>query len=552
LPRTDSTDLADRPYFKIAVAYAKKAQKSKDHGKWSRLACRRFLDDLKKWDFDKAKAENACYFMDQLPHVKGNWGTREIVWHDSYVLLTCALFGFRRKDGRRRFTDVLLWIARKNAKSLWAAGIGLYALCADGENGPEVISAATTGAQARIVWNLAKRQVEMTPDLADFYLLEAMANSIPCWSNGGYFQPVNSKASTLDGLNPSCTIVDEIHAHKDPNLINVLVSAAGARSQPLRVYVTTEGYMNPGPWPELRSYAQGVLSGAIKADHFLAMGFAIDKGDDEFDPKCWIKANPLISVNPLLQEQIETAAAEAKAMPNKRAEFVIKRCNRAAAASDSWVDLQEWLKCTAKPVMSDLCYGGMDLASTRDMASWGMYSETDGVGSCIVRNFIPEDKFEVRRAGGMLDLVGWRDTEHLIVTPGKVIDNDIVLEQILQDCEKYGITTIAYDPWNSADIVKRLTDAGITMFPSRQGAQTYHPSMQYLEEKYIGGLLRHGGNPVLDWQANNMVPRFDVNLNMAPDKRKSADKIDGMCALLMAIGNYLNNKEEYIGELTVV
>lgn len=541
-----------RSYFDTAVRYARDAQTSSHHGKWSRLACKRFLDDLDRFPFDRKKAEDACYFMEQLPHVKGNWGSREIKWADPYILLTASLFGFRREDGRRRYTDCLLAVARKNAKSLWAAGIGLYALCADDENGPEVISAATTGQQARIVWELAKRQVEMTPDLQDAFLLEPMANSIPCWSNGGFFKPVNSKAATLDGLNPSCTIVDEIHAHKDPNLINVLVSAAGARAQPLRIYTTTEGYLNPGPWPELRSYAQGVLSGSIKADHFLALVFAIDKEDDEFDPKVWIKANPLMAVNPVLREQIETAALEAKAMPNKRSEFLVKRCNRPAAASDSWIDLHEWLKCGDAPQMGNSCYGGMDLASTRDMASWAIYSEDAGVGSAIVRNYIPEDKFEVRRAGGMLDMVGWRETGHLQVTPGKTIDNDFLFRQIIDDCAKYGITHIAYDPWNSADLSNRLTDAGIVMVPSRQGAKTYHPAMQKLEELYVSHNFRHGNNPVLNWQATNLVPRFDVNLNMSPARDKSADKIDGMCALLMAIGNYLQNKDEYIQPLITI
>src|SRR5690606_250720 len=143
-------------------------------------------------------------------------------------------------------------------------------------NGPQVITAATTGQQARIVFKVAKTMVEKTADLREAFGLEPMANAIASYHNGGTFKPINAKASTQDGLNPSCSILDELHAHKNHDLLNVLKSAAGARKNPLFLYLTTEGYDSPGPWAEEREFAKKVLRGLVEADHYLCLYFAVD------------------------------------------------------------------------------------------------------------------------------------------------------------------------------------------------------------------------------------------------------------------------------------
>ena len=231
------------------------------------------------------------------------------------------LFGFRKSDGNRRFTSALFAVARKNAKSTLAAAILLYCECCEDEEGAQVISAATTGSQARIIFNVAKRMAEKTPALREAYGLECWANAVTRFSTGASFKPINAKASTQDGLNPSHVALDEIHAHKTADLLNVLTSAAGARSNPLWLYTTTEGYANPGPWAEIRQFAKQLLEGVFgeTADHFLVLYFAVDDADGDFEEKAWAKANPLADSNPHLLAAIRKEAIEAKAMPSKLA-----------------------------------------------------------------------------------------------------------------------------------------------------------------------------------------------------------------------------------------
>ncbi len=556
-----------KDYVAIAVAYAEQAfEKPTEakYGRWMRLACRRFLKDLERahskgapFKFNEAEGNNACDFIEKLPHVEGEWATPTIALHASDVFFLVNLFGFRMPDGSRRFTQALKAIARKNAKSTIGAAIGLYCETCEGENGPQVISAATTGTQARIVWGIARRMVDRTPKLRQAFQLEGYANAIPCFMNGGTFRPINSKAKSQDGLNPSCAIMDEIHAHKDHDLVNVIKSAAGARRNPLFLYTTTEGYENPaGPWAELRHFAKQVLLGVMEADHFLAVIYALDeedkasgtKADSDFDEAAWIKANPLMEVNDLLLREMRKEAIEARSMPSKLSEFRIKRLNRAANAADGWVNLINWRECQG-PVDFDFlrgkpCYGGIDLASTRDMTSVRLFWVYNGRGYTKGWRFVPRSAIEQRRERNLVPYALWEETGHLIVRGDEVTDYDAVSAKIEELDALCDVKAWAYDPWNAKQTMAKLLEKGLNMVEFRQGAKSYHPAMQKFESLYIPGNINCGDDPVLNWCMSNLVARKDENQNLSPDRKRALDKIDDACALLMAIGAWVGNPED--------
>lgn len=561
-----TTSSEPRDYLKIAVDYATDAVNDKDRkrfGKWVRLAAKRFLDDLKRskkkncvFYFDEIEAKNACDFIEKLPHVEGKWDTENVVLHPSHVLFVVQLFGFRNKDGTRRFTTALFAVARKNAKSFLCSAILLYCLCCEDEKGPQVISAATTGSQARIVFNVAKQMVQNTADLRDAFSLEPFANAIARYENGGTLKPINAKASTQDGLNPSHTGIDEIHAHKTHDLLNVLKSAAGARLNPLFIYTTTEGYESPGPWGEIRHFAKQLLNGIIEADHFLVLYFALDDedkengiaGDDDFDESKWIKANPLMEVNPILLREIRKDAVEAKQMPGRHAEFKIKRLNRPSSAAGGWVNLVKWKACNGLVDLEWLkqypCYGGLDLASTRDLTSFRLLWDVDGIYYTHGWRFVPEVAVKDRTTRGLVPYQAWVQSKHLIEAGEEVVDYDLVEECITEACENFNVQMINYDQWNAAQLAKKLIDKEIPVQEFIQGTKSYHPAMKALEEHYISGKVAHGNDPVLNWCASNIIARTDQNMSTAPDKKKSADKIDDIVSLLMAVGALIGAEDD--------
>lgn len=539
-----------------------------------RLAAARFLTDLKRAKYDhgtgvsKATSKNSpfkfdawhawdpCDFIEKLPHVEGEWGTPTVVMHESHIFFVVNLFGFRNHDGTRRFTTALFAVARKNAKSFLCSAVLLYCFCCEKENGPQVISAATTGSQARIVFNTAKRIVELVSDLREAFTLEPFANAIARYEVGGTFKPINAKASTQDGLNPSHCGIDEVHAHKNHDLLNVLKSAAGARKNPLFLYTTTEGYTNPGPWGEIRHFAKQLLQGVVDADHFLAVYYALDdedksagiEADDDFDESKWIKANPLMTVNPLLMKEIRKEAVEAKAMPGRHAEFKIKRLNRPAAAATSWVNLGKWTKCNGVVDLEWLrghpCVFAMDLASTRDLTALRIVWRVEGKYYTWGRRWVPAGAVAQRTERGTVPYAGWVQSGLIVETEGDVVDYAVIEKDIIDLAESFKPSEIAYDPWNATDLVNRLMERELPMVEFIQGTKSYHPAMQELERAYVSGQLCHGGDPVLTWCASNLVARTDPNLNTAPDKKRSAEKIDDMCALLMGVGRLIHSQEE--------
>jgi phage terminase large subunit-like protein len=426
-----------------------------------------------------------------------------------------------------------------------------------------VITAATTGDQARIIFNIAKRMVEQTQDLREAFNLEVFANAVTCWKVGGNLRPINAHASTQDGLNPSHVALDEIHAHKTHDLLNVLQSAAGARLNALWLYTTTEGYETPGPWPEMRTFAHQVLSGLIEADHFFALIFALDEqvgepgqpgfrsADGDFDESKWAKANPLMSVNPILEREIRKAAIDAKQMPGRHAEFKIKRLNRQAAAANTWLNIERWKRCNGPVDLAFLegkdCWAGLDGAATTDIMAFRLVWRVDGVVYTWGRRWVPVDAIAQRTERGTVPYAGWVAAGLITQLPGHILDYAIIEKDIVEICMRFKPKIVAYDSWNIRDLVNRLTAKlpqrqmpdGKTksiLEEFRQGPRSFNPAMKECERLYLAGNLRHGGDAVLNWCASNIVPRYDENMNAAPDRRKAADKIDDAVALFEAIG----------------
>jgi phage terminase large subunit-like protein len=574
-----------RDYAKVAVDYAKAAvkdKKRKKHGLLIQQSARRFLDDLERakkkscsFFFDPWHANDACDFIEKLPHVEGKWASETIELHPSHTFFVVQLFGFRKREAKhiegwgddgafhpRRFTSALFAVARKNAKSTLSAAIMLYCMCCEPEDGAQLLSAATTFDQASIIFKVAKRMVEKTTDLRVAFGLHTWAKAITRFDAGASFKPIHAKASTQDGLNPSHTALDEIHAHKNADLLNVLQSAAGARINPLWLFTTTEGYTNPGPWGDLRQYAKRLLAGVFgtSQEHYLVVFYALDednkslgiKADEEFDESKWIKANPLADVNTNLLDAIRREALEAKQMPSKLAEFRIKRLNRPASTADGWIDLTKWQACGGAVDLDWLkqfpCWGGLDLASTTDLTAFRLVWLADGKFYTHGLRWAPSSAVAYRTERGTVPYASWVELGLLKMTDGDVADYIVIEDDIKSLCAQFNVQNIAYDRWNASSLVNNLLSAGLPLIEFVQGTKSYHPAMSALEHEYIAGNLAHGGDSILTWCASNIITRRDGNMNMAPDKKRSADKIDDMTALLMAFGLTQGEPEENLDD----
>ncbi len=542
-------DPGDKDYLSIAKAYSAEVLKDRRHrqfGQYEWLACRRWRDDFKKpktktFTFSEEWAVKACRFIEKLPHVKGTWESKNITLEPWQIFMLCNLFGWRKKsNGTRRFSRLYLEIGRKNAKSTIAGGIALFCLACEDEVGPEIIVGATTGAQAKKVFEPMKMMVRKAPFLAAEHSIIPWSYRIECQLNDGEVFCINAKSSTQDGHNPHVVVLDELHAHKDRGLFDVMRSSMGSRRNPLFLQITTAGYSTTGVCYEQRTLSNKILTREIEADHFFCMIFTIDQDDlkkhREFDESIWRKANPNLGTSVSLEE-MRAYALEAKSSPDSLYEFLTKRLNVWSTARGAWLNGVELQNCPGdKGPLSRTAttYGGLDLASTTDITSFAVVQERKGIVRCKAWHWVPEDLVTEATEKRNIPYQTWVDQGWLLTTPGNVTDYDYIQEKIEDLAAFYSLENTAYDPWNAVQLVSKLSASGVEMVEFRQGVMSYNASMKDIGRRVKSGQIDLGRNPVLLWMFGNVVARYDVNDNMAPDRKASEGKIDGFVAVAMA------------------
>lgn len=518
-----------------------------------RRACQRHLADLERDDlvFDGRAADFVFAFLRLCKHHKGEWAGSPIELHESQQFIVGSLFGWKHKaTGLRRFRTAYIEVPRKNGKSTLSSAIALFLLVGDGEPGAEIYAAATKEDQAKIVWKAAWEMAKRSPSLNQ--RCTTQHNSILVRSTASIFRPLGADSTTLDGLNPHGVICDELHAWPSRDLWDVLDDALGARSQPMMVAITTAGYNRNGICYEIRNHALQVVDPkGYEDDKFFAYVASIDEGDDWADPKTWYKANPLLGVSKKL-EYMEGKCADAIAMPGKENAFLNKQLDVWTDGATKWMRMDRWDECAgeveADAIKSQRCYVGLDLSSSIDITA-AVYAFPPGPyeeWAIKCRFFIPEENVRDRVRRDKVPYDQWIREGWVETTPGDIVDLDFIRRDIIDHGGLFDIREIGYDPWKATELATSLDGEGFTMVEMRQGHRTLAGPMKALLEKVIRREMRHSGNPVLRWMASNTVARADANDNLAPDKKTSPEKIDGIVALIMALGRAIANGEDEV------
>jgi phage terminase large subunit-like protein len=520
-------------------------------GKWTRLACERQRRDLDRgwaqdptWPYlwDRDAVQRVCAFVEQLPHVEGKWATPTIHLEPAQVFLLACLFGWRQAADPtwRRFTTLYWELGRKGAKSTLMAAIALYHLLEEGEVGPHVICGATTGSQARIVFDIAAAMVKKAPHLRARGL-EAYQHGIR--SEDGWMKPINAKASTQDGLNPSLIILDESHA-QDFALHDVLKSAQGARANPLLLCPTTAGYDTLSVGYALRTTLTKVLEGTLTNEHFLGMIYSLDEGDDWRDETNWHKANPMLGIAPRL-DQLRRQSLDAQQTPSLEAEFRVKCCSEWQNAAATWLSMTAWDACadptlTLEQFRGKPCCVGADLAQRDDLAAVALLFEDGDTLVGLVRCYAPAEVI-AERARVVPEYRRWQERGDLIVTPGTMIAYGRIEDDIRTWTKQFQVRDLCFDQYGAFHMATTLSAEGLPARTELKNARTCTPGARELEARVKHGRFRHDGNPCLRWMASNVVVTRGIDDSIVPkkDHPDSPLKIDGIDALVSAIGGWL-------------
>lgn len=509
-----------------------------------RLAVERYYADLdraldKGWYFDKRAAMRAIRFIEKLKHTKGEWAGQRFRLEPWQQFVLWNIFGWENADGTRRFRYAYIEIARKNGKTALSAGIGLYMLFADGESRPEVYSAATVKDQAKICFSDAVEIVKAT-DLKNY--LTPYRNSIVYELKGGTMKPLSSDYGTHDGLNPSCGIIDEFHAHKDSGMFDVIKSAFGARRQPLMFIITTAGFDKSGVCYAYRENVIKVLRGVNEDDSLFGIIYTLDDKSEWDDPKMWIKANPNLGVS-LSADYLADQVKDAKNRPEAVRNVMTKNVDLWVDAERTWILDDVWQKCIGTTDPADLkgcaCWGGLDLSNVSDITAYVLLFHENDRFQLLPHFWIPEEKMLEKVRKENINYDKWVANDYVTVTPGNVIDYDFVKADILRIVADYDLRTSAYDRWNSSQTIIDLQNEGMECNPFGQGYGSMSAPTKEFEKLVLTGKIEHFGNPVLRWMLASTLVKTDPAGNIKPDKEKSTQKIDGIVAAIMALGEWL-------------
>lgn len=496
--------------------------------------------------YDAEAAERAVdFFPEVLSFVKGLKARDPFNLEDWQADIVRTIFGWKRdSDGSRRFRQVFIAVPRKNGKSTMIAGLALYVLFCDAEAGAECYCAAASQEQASLVFNSAATMVRKSGLDKRCKVRDSMKRIV---YKDSFFRAIPANEGPSHGYDSHLIIGDEIHAWPGREFHDVLHTSTGARAQPLELYITTAGYDRLSLCFEKWKYARQVRDGKIDDPAFLPAIYETDESDDWTDPAVWEKANPNLGVS-VSREYIAAECEKAKQNPAYENTFRRLHLNQWTSQETRWLPMDHWRKCEIQcGELSDELpqIGGLDLSAVADFTAWMRVQRDGDKLRCRGHYFLPQEKADEYARADNLPIAEWVKGGWLTLVPGRRIEHSYIYKRIRDDANTFGVQSIGYDPWNMEDLRQKLEGEGFEMVEVRQGYASLSGPSKDLERYVLAHALDHGGDPILEWMAENAVCKIDENGNVRPVKDKGAKKIDGIVALVTAI-HVLNAVEPQI------
>lgn len=509
-----------------------------------KLACERFLNwfNNPELEFRPDKVDKVVNFLSKLKHYQGKSNGQPFILTDWQFFIVENIFGWYYKDSSRRvIRNVYVEVGRKSGKSTLLAGISLFALLADGENGAEVDCIANTRLQARQLFEYAS-ELSKSLDRKEKYI-KRYRNQINFPLKQSKLQVLSSDASKLDGFNSSLFVEDELHAAVNSQLYDVLKSSQGMRENPLAICITSAGFDKFSFCYQMRTTCIEILYGKKEDMSQFSAIYSIDEGDDWTDPKVWKKSNPNLGIT-VTEDYLQEQVTQAKNNPSLEVGVRTKNFGEWISSSDIWINNDLLLQCSEKVNLNqfndeDFGYVGVDLASVSDLTAVSVLINKDDKYYFKTKYYLPESALEGNSNSEMYKL--WARQKLLEITPGNVTDYDYILKDLLKLNNKIFINKIAYDSYNSTQWAIDATAEGLPLEPFSQSLGNFNRPTKELERLIKSGKVVIDDNEITRFCFSNVILKSDYCENVKPVKSTNQNKIDGVISMIEALGIYLNN-----------
>lgn len=528
---------------------------------WARIAWQRAAAQPGSW-FDAAKADAVVRMWPKVFRLTedrfANQPFRLSQWEEVVVRLLIgwkvpaeiidAASGDLVTVQLRLFRRMMLWVPRKAGKSEFLAALAILFFAIEGVFAGQGFAFARDEKQARVVFGKMKAMMAMSPAFKG--KVQAFKRSIWIPQIQALFELLAGRPDGKHGRSPTVIVGDEMHEWATAELATTLRQGTGARLEPMELYASTAGLKSNAVGYGLWEESQKIMAGEIDEPTTLVVIFAATPEEDWGSEAVWAKANPTLGLSPTVQF-LRREYALARDNPRAEAHFKRYHLNLWVESVQRWLSPKRWAACAKDPAAwqhppeghrDRKCYGAFDVSSTQDVTALVLLFEPlEGSKTFDLRCrfWVPEETMARRVRDEKVPYNRFFDSGALETTPGDYVDQDYVKAGIEEVMDLYNVERIGFDPWNARKLQSDLVKDGANpdlFVEMRQGIRTLGEPTKTFERLVYAGLMDHGGHPVLGWMAQNAVIVFDRNMNFMPAKDRSADKIDGIVAAVMATG----------------
>lgn len=510
-------------------------------GELIKLACQRFKDDLQRQDiyFNESIVDKAINFIGTLKHFMGKSSGKHFKLENWQQFIIANIVGWYWKDGNtRRFTSSYIEVSRKNGKTALAAALCLYYLIADGEDGAEVDLAANSKEQAKIAFEFCSSFSKQLDPKGKY--LKPYRDNVQFALNNSKLKVFAADDSKLDGFNASFGLIDEYHAAKNSKVRDVIKSSMGMRNNPHLCTITTAGFDKTLPCYKLRSTSIEILNKLKTDDSMFIAIYSLDDTDDWTDKDNWVKCTPNLNVtvtSKYIKEQVQSAINN----PSEEVGVKTKTLNLWCDVADVWLPESYIVRASKDIHLEDFrdceCYIGVDLSATSDLTAVSYLIEKDNIYYFKTDYYLPESALVDKPDRETYKL--WKQQGLITITTGNVTDYDYITNDIVAASNILNIQKIGYDKWNATQWAIHATEIGLPLEEYPQTMGNFNRPTKELERLILSGNTVIDNNEITRWCFRNVELKSDYNGNVKPNKGIKSKKIDGVIAIIQALGMYL-------------
>lgn len=510
-------------------------------GELIKLACQRFKDDLQREDiyFNESIVDKAINFIGTLKHFMGKSSGKHFKLENWQQFIIANIVGWYWKDGNtRRFTSSYIEVSRKNGKTALAAALCLYYLIADGEDGAEVDLAANSKEQAKIAFEFCSSFSKQLDPKGKY--LKPYRDNVQFALNNSKLKVFAADDSKLDGFNASFGLIDEYHAAKNSKVRDVIKSSMGMRNNPHLCTITTAGFDKTLPCYKLRSTSIEILNKLKTDDSMFIAIYSLDDKDNWTDKDNWVKCTPNLNVtvtSKYIKEQVQSAINN----PSEEVGVKTKTLNLWCDVADVWLPESYIVRASKDIHLEDFrdceCYIGVDLSATSDLTAVSYLIEKDNIYYFKTDYYLPESALVDKPDRETYKL--WKQQGLITITTGNVTDYDYITNDIVAASNILNIQKIGYDKWNATQWAIHATEIGLPLEEYPQTMGNFNRPTKELERLILSGNTVIDNNEITRWCFRNVELKSDYNGNVKPNKGIKSKKIDGVIAIIQALGMYL-------------